>query len=111
MMPLVDDGDASLASGVRVRVHVAGGSVRGPARVPDAHGSTGFVLPDVRLQIGDFPLLFLNTQRVLALQRGNARAVIASVFEALQSVNEDGVGFLGPEVSDNSTHGERAYFG
>ena len=108
---IVDDCNASLTSGVRVCVHVARGAVCGPPRVSYAHSALGFVFPNVGFQVGHFALLLFDAQQVLVFQRGDARAVITPVFEAFQPVNEDGVGFLGPEVSDNSTHGARANFG
>ena len=42
---VVDHGDATCASGVRVRIHVARGSVCGPPGVSDAHRSHGLCSP------------------------------------------------------------------
>ena len=101
---VVDHGDATCASSMRMRIHVARGSVRGPPGVSDAHRSHGLVFAHVTLQVGDFPLLFFNAQARSFFEGGHSCAVVAAVFEPLEAVNQDGVRGLRSEVSYNATH-------
>ena len=55
---VVDDGDLSVSSEVRVGIHVVGGAVRGPSRVSDADRALGLMLAHVAGEVGHLPCRF-----------------------------------------------------
>ena len=101
---VVDDCDSAFASRVGVGVAVAWGSMGGPAGVPDAHGAGRNVLRHVVFQVGDLALFLFHPKLPLALQGGDACAVVAPVFQTSQTLNQDGVGRFRPQVAYNSAH-------
>ncbi len=68
-----------------VRIDVVGWPVGGPTGVANANRSRWLVFSDVVGQINHLALLFLDTDQATFFQRGNAGAVIPSVFKSLES--------------------------
>ncbi len=98
---VVDDGDALLAVQVRVGVDVIGDAVRGPAGVADAEAALE-PRGDGRRQVGD-PALDLAYLESLVVHHETGR-VVASVLQALQTLQQDRGRVFRPDVGDNSTH-------
>ena len=101
---VVDDCDSALAPCVGVGVAVAWGSMGGPAGVPDADGAYRDVLRHVGFQVGDLAFLFFHPKFPFSLQGGDSGTVVASVFEAGQAINQNGVGRFRPQIAYNSAH-------
>ena len=68
-----------------VRIDVIRRAVGGPARVPNANGSLGKVLPDVVGQINDFSLLFFDAQGTPIFQRSDSSTVVPAVLQPFKS--------------------------
>ena len=92
---------------MRVRIDIIRRPVGGPPRVPDAHHPDGRGIPDVVQQIRDFPLFLLYSYAGFSIVNGHTGAVIATVFQALQALDEDGKRLLASHISDNSTHASK----
>jgi len=89
---------------VRVSVLLRGTPVRGPASVSDAVGAF-----DGRLGNGFFEVAKLsggaaNLQLASAVHDGNARGIVAPVFEFAKALDDHGNDFLGTAVSENPAH-------
>ena len=109
--------DIALAIAMRVRVLFRGPPVRGPARVPDAVTAVDRVLPDGFFQVAQLSRGAANSQRIVIAINGDARRVIAAVFEAFQALEDNRNSLPLPDITDNSTHfvimeaGTRVRFG
>src|SRR5437773_6601495 len=53
-------------------------------------------------KFSNFSFLFVNFQT--AIEQSNTRAVIAAVFESLQSFQNNGISFTRSDIGNNSTH-------
>ena len=58
----------------------------------------------MRFQIGNLPLFFFNPENLVGLKGGDAGAVVPSVFESFQTIQQNRVSFLLADVSNDSTH-------
>src|ERR1700722_3618929 len=96
------DSDFAIAAYVRVRIAVRRRAVRGPACVPDAGRALGWIVFEIGRQVGDAAEAFPDCQ--ISVERRNAGAVIAAVFESAQAFEEKGFRFVKTGVTDNSTH-------
>ena len=101
---VVDDGELVVVAHMGVSVCIGGFTMGGPAGVTDA-GCTGHgVTPlDLCVQVLDHADGFLHMDAVLA-QNSDAGRVIASVFQLLQAIQQDGSGILGAGKADDTTH-------
>ncbi|MCK7579976.1 MAG: hypothetical protein MZV65_32750 [Chromatiales bacterium] len=92
--------------GEAVRMGVGFGrlAVGGPAGVADGrHWSRGAVVTHLGDQMVEFADGFEATQ-CARLQYGEARRIIAAIFQLAQSREHDRGGFLRADVADDSTH-------
>ncbi len=89
---VMDQHQASVATGMRVGVGVVGFAVGRPTGMAHADIAAGILVLDKIDQLGDFPFFLVNIQR--AILQGNSGAVIPAVFESLQPVNQNGIGFF-----------------
>jgi hypothetical protein len=53
-------------------------------------------------ELGYFAFLFVDAEVVV--EEGYAAAVIAAVFEAFETFQDDGISFPWTDISDNATH-------
>ncbi len=101
---VVNDGDLAGLVEVRMGILITRWTVRGPAGV----GNAGFARCRVGDQFAGDALvnlaLFLADQQVRGMQHGNSRAVIATIFQPTQSLQQDGRGRFLTDVSNNSAH-------
>ena len=102
---VVDDGDLSLATEVRVGIHVVGGAVRGPSRVSDADRALGLMLAHVTGEVGHLPLPLFHPEGAIWFKGGDARAVVPAVFQTFEPIDQDGVSRLFAQVANDSAHG------
>src|SRR5882724_11541088 len=85
-------------------ISVGRNSVRGPARVADTEISRdGIGLQDGREGAVNLAALFPHEQIGL-LQDGDARAVVAAIFQPPQSFEQDWRGRFFSDVSDDAAH-------
>ena len=101
---IVNDGNAAAASCVRMGVDIAGRAMCCPSGVANAHCAHRRVLVQMRFQIGNLPLFFFNPEHLVGLKGGDAGAVVPSVFESFQTIQQNRVSFLFADVSNDSTH-------
>ncbi len=102
---VVNDGELAAIRQVRVRIAVVRGAVRGPAGVADAdvaicHGGLLEVI-EQRLQLAG---ALAGVQRTVLVDHGDARRVVAAVFESGQTRQEDLLTGFVTDVSNDSTH-------
>ena len=101
--------ECQLPSRVEVRVGVLIGrlSMCGPARVADAESSGRRLLRHEFCERSDSPGALARFD-VLAITDRNPGGIVAAIFEATQTVEQDGSCFRTSDVTDNATHEERA---
>src|SRR5262249_51848663 len=76
----------------------------GPARVPDAVVALDRAIFDHRLQVDQLSFGAQDDKLMLGIADRDAGGIIASVFQTLQSIENDRDCLLLTDVSDNSTH-------
>src|SRR5439155_4247409 len=79
------------------------GSVGGPTGVADAEAAGRRPFVEIADQVGNASGPLAQVQ-VRSRQGRQAGAVVASVFQAAQALNENRFRFLRPDVADNATH-------
>ncbi len=102
---VVHDRDAAPAVGVRMRVDDRRLAVGCPPGVPDAQVTGRHVVMELGDQVVNLGLALGHAGLMGArLHDGDARRVVAAVFEALQRVHEDGRRLSLTQVADDSAH-------
>ncbi len=101
---VVHDDEGSGAVSVRVGVLLGGAAVRRPAGVADAVGAVDGIFGENLGEVAELARSTTDLERVAATSDGDARRVIAAVFEAGEAFHDDGDAGLGADVTDDSTH-------
>ena len=101
---VMDQGQVARLRAVRVGVHLVRLAVGGPAGVGDADMAAHVFGSGKGLQVGDLAFSFVNIQFVGLVEQRHTSAVVATIFEALQALNEDRIGLLRAYISNYSTH-------
>ena len=99
---VVDDREATVTRRMRVRVEVARRAVGRPAGVPHADGALDGAAVEQLGQFVDLALLLADLER--AVQDGDARGVVAAVFEPPKAADEEVAGLTRTDVTDDATH-------
>src|SRR5262249_28125106 len=89
------------------------GSVRGPARVPDADSSRSGSFGELFFQEVDTSSRFYDRELAVRCDRYDARAVIAAVLQSVEPFDQEIHGFAMADITDNSAHEvapRRVYF-
>ena len=108
---VVDQRDVAGLVEMRVGVGLGGRAVGGPAGVGDARGgalakrAAGHSAWALVVEHGDFAR-GLGDDDPVVIEHGDARRVIAAVFEPAQPVDEHGGRVRLADVSDDAAHGE-----
>ena len=76
----------------------------GPARVADSEGAIHRVHADGLFQIPQLSLGAADGELLVIAVDRKARGIIAAVFEALQTFQDDRNGAMGTNVTDDATH-------
>ncbi|MCY1398324.1 hypothetical protein D9M71_133530 [compost metagenome] len=105
---VVDDRQL-LAGEVRVGIALAGGAVGGPAGVGDAQATDQRLLGQGLLQLGDLAGTTAAIQLTVIGEDGHTGAVIATVFEALQALDQNGGDIALGDGANDATHGFFSY--
>ena len=101
---VVDDGD--VVGRMRMRVVLGRLAVGGPARVSDAGMARERLGPQARLEI--LQLAFgAAALEMVAFQRGDARGIVAAIFEALERIHQLLRDRAAPENADNAAHADQ----
>src|SRR5258706_1979196 len=87
-----------------MRVCFGGSAMRRPACVPDSVGAFEGRFLQHFLQIAHFPWSAADFQLAI-VDYGDARRVIAAIFELAQAFDDDRDYLFRSNVTDNSTHG------
>ena len=103
MMPLWTTTMRAGAVAVRVRVLFGRPAVRRPARVADAVEAVDRLVADGVLEVDQLPRRAPQRDALGADER-HARRVVAAIFHAPQSFDEDGDDRFRADVSDDSAH-------
>ena len=101
---VVHDDDLALAVAMRVGVFFGGPAVRGPARVAEAVDAVDGMLADGLLEIGQFARGAAQFQLAVFADHGDARGIVAAIFEAPEPVEDQGHNFLRADISDYAAH-------
>ena len=102
---VVDDDDAAGAVAMGMGVLFGGAAVRGPAGVADAEGAVERMLAQNLFKVGELAWSATHFKRGAGrAAHGDARRVIAAVFQAPQPLDDDRNYFLWTDVADNSAH-------
>jgi hypothetical protein len=96
---------AARAVAVRVSVLFRGPPVSGPASVAYAVGAVQRLKPYRFLKIAQLSFGAANLQMITFVHDGDARRIIAAIFELAEPVNDDRHDLLVSNITDNSTHG------
>ena len=96
--------DVAVAIAMRMRVFFGGTPVRGPARVPDAIRASQRLIADGFFQIAQFSGRAPQFQAPVAVQHGDARRIVAAVFQPPQTIQDDRHRIAAADVSHNSAH-------
>ncbi len=102
--PVVHHHHVALAIAVRVRVLFGGPPVRGPARVPDAVRPVHRVHADGVLEVAQLAFGAADGELAVVAVNGQPRRIVAPIFEASQSFEDDRNGLLGSDVTHNPAH-------
>ncbi len=87
-----------------VGIDVVGRPVRGPAGVPDAHGSGGKVVANKGQQVLDLSFFLSYLDGILAVKNSNTGAVVSAVFQSLQALDENWEAVFIAYVSNYTAH-------
>ena len=87
-----------------VGIDVVGRPVRGPAGVPDAHGSGGKVVANKGQQVLDLSFFLSYLDGILAIKNSNTGAVVSAVFQSLQALDENWEAVFIAYVSNYTAH-------
>ena len=88
---VVDDGEAVVLGAVWVGVDVAGLAVGGPAGVCYADAAADVLAGGEVLEVIDLAAGLVDRELGVVVDQGDARAVIASVFEPLEALDQYGI--------------------
>ena len=87
-----------------VCIHLIGLAVGGPTGVRNANVPADIFRSSEGLQVGDLAFSFIDIQLVSLVEQCHTGAVVTTIFEALQALNEDGIGLLLAYVCYYSTN-------
>ena len=100
---IVNDGQSPPAVHVGVGIGVRGASMGRPARMGDPEGSLGGSGSDERLERDDLPDRLPHLEAI-PVDRRDPRRVVASILEALETLDQEGKSVTMTNVSDDATH-------
>ncbi len=98
----MNQGEITRLADMRMRIRIAGRTVRGPARVADANRARRLALCDELVESVHLALLLQDLE--LTIDKRYAGRIITAVLESLEPVNEYPGCVLFTDVSDNTTH-------
>ena len=101
---VVYEGEGTGLRVVGVGVEVVRLAVGSPTGVGDADGAGGVFGFGEALKVGDFAFGFVEVEYAAVGDEGDARAVVAAVFETMKSFNEYWVCLSGSQITNYSTH-------
>ena len=104
---VVDDDDAAGAIPMRVGVLFRGASMCGPAGVADAVCALDGMLAQNLFEIAELARSAANLKRGSGWTAdGDARRVVAAIFQTPQPLDDDRDYLLGTDITDDSAHTE-----
>src|SRR5688572_9715878 len=98
----MDDRETTRAVAVRMRIAIARLAMRRPARVCDARRALQ-LRGQLPLQLTHFAFGLVHAELAVA-RAGDARRVVAAIFESMQPFHEDRARVAPADVTDDSTH-------
>jgi hypothetical protein len=107
---VVHERELAIAAEMRVRVGVGHPAVGGPTRMADAGRAGKMVFRDLLGEIVHPADLFDDVE-VAVLLDGESGRIVAAVFQALQSLEQDGSRLLFTHIADDAAHIFRIFSG
>src|SRR5260370_30416059 len=94
-----------------MRVFLSGPAVRGPASVADAVGAVDRVYADGFFQVAQLAGSSAYRQMVIAIVDCDAGGIVTAVFQAAETIEDDGDSLSIPDVADDAAHDLRIAVG
>ena len=102
---VVDDDEAAGAVAMGVGVFFGGAAVGGPAGMADAEGAVDGLLEEDVFELAELAGSAAELEAVAIAADGDAGGVVAAIFEAAESFNDDGDDFRTvADVTDDAAH-------
>ena len=101
---IMDDGQVLGLRKMRMGIHGGRFSVRCPSRMCYTDCSSIIFITTKLFEVADLSFGLIHIQGALCVDHGDSRTVVASVFQPLQSFNQNGISLTLPNVSYNSAH-------
>ena len=95
---------AAGAVAMRMRVFFGGTAVRGPARMADAIGAVERTQPNRFFEVAQLAFSAADLEFVILVDDGDARRVVAAIFELPQTIDDQRHYLFVSDVTNNSTH-------
>ena len=99
----MDEGEFAACVEMRMRVMVGDFAMSGPASMTDARSSGRRLFRHELRQIGDASRAFAGFDMV-AVHNRHAGGVVAAIFEAAQTIEQDGRSLRSSDIANNSAH-------
>ena len=80
-----------------------------PAGMSDTHMTATILLGSHRLQVAHLTLCLIHIQLVLIVNQCHAGAIISTILQFLQTLDEDSIGIILTNISNYSTHSLLSY--
>ena len=80
-----------------------------PTGMSDTYMTTAILLGSHRLQVAHLTLCLVNIQLILTINQCHTSAVISTILQFLQALDEDRIGIILSYISNNSTHSLLSY--
>ena len=101
---IMDDGQVLGLRKMRMGIHGGRFSVRCPSRMCYTDCSGIIFITTKLFEVADLSFGLIHIQGALCVDHGDSRTVVASVFQPLQSFNQNGISLTLPNVSYYSAH-------
>src|ERR1041384_2721897 len=101
---VVDDDDFACAVAVRMGILFSRPSVCRPSRMADAVSAIERLQANGFFEIAQLAFGAANCQRPLLIDDGDARRVVATIFQLAQSIENHPDDLLVTNITDDSTH-------
>src|SRR5579864_930933 len=102
---IVNDHDFAGAIAVRMRIFFGRAAMSGPACVADAVGALDRLEADHFFQIAQLAFSAADLKPLPVAGNGNASRIVAPIFQAPQSLEDDGNHTFLADVADDAAHG------
>src|SRR5687767_15998637 len=100
---VMDQGNVTAGTPVRMSIHIVGRSMSGPACMTNANGTFQGLLGNMRFKFTYLALALIYVQ-LIAIQKSYPRTVVSTVFQTPESVDQDGIGIPASHIPYYPAH-------